>query len=171
MPVFEDGVRSTGSTMVDGIACEVVELGTSPHDDVHRPASEAVGWILRCECRPLNRSGGTAWEDPTRWVRVPSASLEDLDRRRLFAADEDVSDAGMRPDVAENARAAWRREHLDPSEALDAIHNAAADRSEAERKLDAAVAAARQHGHSWADIGQAAGMTRQSANERWRNRT
>ena len=100
---------------------------------------------------------------------MPSASLEDLARRRVYAPDTDVH-ADERPEVAEAARAVWRRQHLDPIDVDDEIQAAVEARRDADVRLDAAVAKARLLGRSWADIGAAAGMTRQSANERWRDR-
>lgn len=53
----------------------------------------------------------------------------------------------------------------------DEIRAAVDARRDADALLDAAVAKARQLGRSWADIGAAIGTTRQSANERWKDRT
>lgn len=51
---------------------------------------------------------------------------------------------------------------------LEAVRRAAEDRRAAELNLDHAVAAARKVGSSWAEIGDAVGISRQSAHERWR---
>ena len=59
----------------------------------------------------------------------------------------------------------------DPLDVDDEIRAAVAARRAADERLDAAVANARRLGRSWAKIGAVAGMTAQSANERWRNRT
>lgn len=168
--VFEDGAESHGSTMVDGVDYEIVEPGRRSADNRLRPSAELVGWLLRCQCDRSNSSNGSAWTDPMQWSRVPSASLEDLARHRVFAPDTDVH-ADERPEVAEAARAVWRREHLDPINVDDEIRAAVDARRTADALLDAAVAKARQLGRSWADIGAATGMTRQSANERWKDRT
>ncbi|QHD88490.1 hypothetical protein GR168_23095 (plasmid) [Gordonia sp. JH63] len=111
----------------------------------------------------------STWTHPIQWTRVPSASLEDLTRHRVFAPDTDVH-ADERSEVADAARVVWRREHLDPIGVVDEIRAAADARRDADARLDAAVAKARRLGRSWADIGAAAGMTRQSANERWKGR-
>ena len=174
VPFFDDGAVSHGSTMVDGVDYEVVEIGRRPNDDRRRPSAEIVGWLLRCDCRRWESSDPysselSTWADPVQWARVPSASLEDLARHRVFAPDSDVH-AHERPEVAEAARAVWQREHLDPINVDDEIRAAADARRDADARLDAAVAKARRLGRSWADIGAAAGMTRQSANERWRDR-
>ena len=168
--VFEDGAESHGSTRVDGVDYEIVDWGRPPSKDRLRPSAEIVGWLLSCDCASRSSSAVSTWTDPVPWTRVPSASLEDLAGHRVFASDTDL-DVNVRPEVAEAARAVWHREHLEPIDVDDEIRAAAGARRNADAQLDAAVAKARRLGRSWADIGAAAGMTRQSANERWRNRT
>ncbi|MAU83081.1 MAG: hypothetical protein CME34_14690 [Gordonia sp.] len=112
----------------------------------------------------------STWTDPVQWTRVPSASLEDLARHQVFAPDTDL-DVNVRPEVAAAAQAVWRREHLDLINVDDEIRAAVNARRDADALLDAAVAKARRLGRSWADIGAATGMTRQSANERWKGCT
>ena len=192
--VFDDGAQSSGSTMVDGVDYEIVEVGRRQAADAAaraslsvrnrmaalgsdiglRPSAEIARWLLRCDCRRWESSDPysselSTWTDPVQWTRVPSASLEDLSRHRVFAPDTDIH-ADERPEVAAAAQAVWRREHLDPLDVDDEIRAAADARRDADTRLDAAVARARRLGRSWADIGAAAGMTRQSANERWRDR-
>ena len=78
VPFFDDGSVSHGSTMVDGVDYEVVEIGRRPNDDRRRPSAEIVGWLLRCDCASRSSSDVSTWTDPVQWTRVPSASLEDL---------------------------------------------------------------------------------------------
>ena len=167
--IFEDGTESHGSTMVDGVDYEIVERGHHSGDDRLRPSAEIVGWLLRCDCAPRDSSDVSTWTDSVQWTRVPSASLEDLTSHRVFAPDTDL-DVNVRHEVAKAARAMWQREHLDPIDVADEIQAAAQARRDADARLDAAVAKARRLGRSWAEIGAAAGMTRQSANERWKDR-
>lgn len=167
--VFDDGAESLGSTMLDGVDYDIVGSGRDTDEDRRRPSAEIVGWRLSCNCVRRSNSEVSTWSDPVQWTRVPSASLEDLDRHRVFASDTDVH-ADERPQVAEAARAVWQREHLDPIDVDGEIRAAAEARRDADLRLGAAVAKARRLGRSWADIGAAAGMTRQSANERWRDR-
>ena len=188
--IFADGTQSCGSTMVDGVDYELVEVGRHQAADVAaraslpvrnrmaalgsdialRPSAEIAGWVLSCDCASRSSSEVSTWADPVQWTRVPSASLEDLAGHRVFAPDTDL-DVNVRPEVAEAARAVWRGEHLDPIDVDDEIRAAADARRNADAQLDAAVAKARRLGRSWADIGAATGMTRQSANERWKDRT
>lgn len=170
VPIFENGAESLGSTMVDGVNYQIVEQGLRPEDDRLRPSAEIVGWLLRCNCFRRSSSDVSSWTHPVQWTRVPSASLEDLARQRVFATDANVSDDHHRPEVSAAAQAVWLRDHLDPVAIDDEVRAAAGARREAELRLDAAVARARRLGRSWADIGAAAGMTRQSANERWKDR-
>lgn len=193
--VFEDGTESHGSTMVNGVDYELVKVGRRQAADAAAraslpvrnrmaalgsdialwPSAEIVGWLLRCDCRRWDSSDPyssevSTWTDPIRWTRVPSVSLEDLTHHRVFASDDDVH-ADERPEVEEAVRTVWRREHLDPIDVDDEIRAAVTARRDADARLDAAVAKARRIGRSWAEIGAATGMTRQSANERWKDRT
>ncbi|SCC51259.1 MULTISPECIES: hypothetical protein [Gordonia] len=167
---FEDGAESHGSTMIDGVDYEIVETGRHPDEDRRRPSAEIVGWVLSCDCASRSSSEVSTWTDPVQWTRVPSASLEDLARHHVFAPDTDL-DVNVRPEVAAAAQAVWRREHLEPIDIDDEIRAAVDARRDADAQLDAAVAKARRLGRSWADIGAATGMTRQSANGRWKDRT
>ncbi len=51
--------------------------------------------------------------------------------------------------------------------ALRSLERSSADLRSAQRRLEDAVLAARDAGASWAQIGDAAGMSRQAAHERW----
>ncbi len=55
----------------------------------------------------------------------------------------------------------------DARDAVDALAQVVAELREQQRRLDDAVAAARAAGATWGLIGEAAGMTRQAAHERW----
>ena len=74
----------------------------------------------------------------------------------------------FRQDVAVVVADLWRSEHLFTAGTLDDVATAAEAVSAARARLDGAVAMARHGGANWADIGRATGMTRQSAQERWR---
>lgn len=171
-PVFEDGAMSGGSTMTDADGIHRPDLSfelvyTEAGVEERRPSAQVVGWVLRCDCYEHARRR-ERWVDPQRWVRVPSQSLEDLARFRIFADDLDASFPGDRDEVAHAAMRRWEQEHLTPLDVDDEIRAAVAARRAADAQLDAAVVRARKIGRSWAKIGAAAGMTAQSANERWR---
>lgn len=167
--IFEDGTESQGSTAINGVPHEIVGIGHQQADDRLRQSAEIVGWTLRCDCGQWHGSHRSTWTDPTRWTRVPSASLEDLPNHRVFATDTDVGDVAHRLDVEQAVRAVWQRAHLGPIDVDDEIRAAADARRTADAQLDAAVAKARRLGRSWAAIGAAVGMTRQAANERWKD--
>jgi len=63
----------------------------------------------------------------------------------------------------------WRR-HIAPFQNLDEVSAAAGRSAAAAAELDEAVRTVRRSGASWADIGRATGMSRQSTNERWSSR-
>ncbi len=177
-PVFEDGAISGGSTMTDADGIHrpdmSFELVYTEDGEERRPSAQVVGWVLRCDCyahAPATSHGRRErWIDPQQWVRVPSQSLEDLDRFRIFADDLDASEVGWRDEVKHVAMRRWRQEHLTPLDVDDEIRAAVAARRTADAQLDAAVARARKIGRSWAKVGAAAGMTAQSANERWKDK-
>ena len=104
-----------------------------------------VGGSRLSACRDQGSgSDVSTWTDPVQWTRVPSASLEDLGRRRVFAPDSDVH-ADERPEVGAAAQTVWRRHHIDPIDVDDEIRAAVTARRDADALLDAAVAKARRH--------------------------
>ncbi|MFK4362344.1 AsnC family protein [Rhodococcus sp. 27YEA6] len=115
--------------------------------------SETLGWRTQCTC---------GWKAPLMFERVtdPSAALE---RWQVF----DTEGGPAPQEVSDVCRAEWL-EHIRPEETLAAIRQSAEDHRMSQERLDRAVAAARAGGASWADIGRAAGVTRQTAHERWK---
>ncbi len=79
----------------------------------------------------------------------------------------DLEGGSVPPEVEETCHAEWlgsiRQEHR-----IEAVRQAAAASRTAERSLSEAVKSVRARGHSWAEIGEAVGISRQSAHERWR---
>jgi len=141
---------------------------TGPRAWPTRPAGEVTGWVVCCDCYSTASFGApSSWVGPV-FTRVPSKTLEDLTARRVFAADDDVAYVSERDDVQGAAVGLWRSEHAFGIDALTELKAAAAAAAQAKLRLDAAVALARHSSASWADIGRAAGMARQSAQERWR---
>ncbi|MGM0384787.1 MAG: hypothetical protein ACQERF_02230 [Actinomycetota bacterium] len=56
---------------------------------------------------------------------------------------------------------------MDREQTIDALAQVSAEISDAHTRLEAAVRAARAAGATWAQIGEATGVTRQAAHERW----
>ncbi|HEY3006052.1 MAG TPA: hypothetical protein VGJ44_27135 [Kribbellaceae bacterium] len=176
---FADGVRAGGSSAAGAIVMQYDAKGNYTGQDEIRPYDAVVGWRLVCDCIPASVSNDQLaqdgffgrrqeWIGPL-WERVSSKAEEDVAARRIYA-DPDVG-VGIhvddRDDVETAARAAWRSLHVDADLTIAAVGSAAHAAAVARRDLDQAVEAARAAGASWADIGQAAGMSRQSAHERW----
>jgi len=111
---------------------------------------QGIGWRGLCEC---------GWRGPL-WERADSPGEHDFAARRIWSDDQYAPEG-----VADAIWEEWRA-HLEP-ETLTAVREAATDVRAAQARLDAAVHEARRDIRSWADIGQAAGITRQAAHERW----
>lgn len=171
-PLFTDGQRGlsvTSSAFPAGqIAVGIRSLPAVDLDYELRTAGEVVAWVVCCDCAdPESPNARETWVGPT-FTRVPSKALDDVSQRRLYAADVDVAYRSEDPQVDDTARALWKSEHITPIDSLAAIKTATHEVAAAQRRLNTAVHAARQSGTSWEAIGQAAGMSRQSAHERWR---
>jgi hypothetical protein len=157
--VFADDRVVGGGYSRDGIRVET-ENGTEL-----RPYADVIGWQVTCY-HSVPGDPSVLWRGEE-WARVASPDDEDVSGGRLFATDQDVSDlADIRSDVEMLAKADWWR-HVAPGNALHALRLAAEAAAEADRALDQAVKEARQVGASWAQIGRATGMARQSAHQRW----
>lgn len=94
---------------------------------------------------------------------------EDLDAGRIcvrFDGDDGDMSVEDRDDVHQLTVQEWRT-HVVPEEHARSIRRALAAVADAARTVDLEVAAARAAGLSWADIGKAAGITRQAAHDRW----
>jgi hypothetical protein len=116
----------------------------------------AIGWRGVCTC---------GWLGPL-FRRVPSPGQQDVARHQVHA---DPGPGAIVPAELEGAIFAEWKAHL-PHETLAEVTAAAEDARKAEARLDDAVARARAASQTWEAIGRAAGMTRQSANQRWRPR-
>ncbi len=174
VPQFGDGQRGhavTGGSIPHG----EIAVGAERQDRdgswayPTRPAGEVTGWVLCCNCSSQTSFGPVrTWVGPV-FTRVPSKALEHPAALRIFAPDEEVAHVTDREDIEDAARDLWRSEHAFSVDALAEVSAAAEAAAAARARLDAAGALARHGGASWADIGRAAGMARQSAQERWRN--
>lgn len=171
VPVFNDGVRGTGTTgggiPDDQVICGALAYAedgawTSPA----RPASEVTGWVVCCDCTIGASFQHTTWVGSS-FTRVRSPELGDIGARRLFAPDDDVAYVGDRFAVEEAVINLWRCEHAGSQESMAEVAAEALTQTQARQRLDAAVAAARWDGVSWADIGRAASISSRSARDRW----
>lgn len=157
--VVPDGRLSASSTgqgvLVKGITGQY-KRDADMRDYEIVPDEQVVGWRSACTC---------GWQGPI-WERVNMPGSANLSRRLAyvplsgFAADPSMA-------VEEAICEEWQA-HVAPATALSKVQVAAREHAAAGRRLDAAVAAARATGVSWTGIGQATGMARQSAQERWK---
>ncbi|MFD8533886.1 AsnC family protein [Streptosporangium canum] len=114
----------------------------------------AIGWRALCQC---------GWRGEL-WQKVATPGEHDPAHHRVY--DPDPCSWGSAPTGLEEAMHREWRGHLEP-ETLTAVRIEARALADAHARLDDAVRAAREDGRSWADIGAAVGISRQSAHERW----
>lgn len=155
---FPDGRVSTGASSAAGVLIRTPEDAISMASIASAETADgrtAIGWRGMCTC---------GWRGPL-WRRVPTEDAAALARRLVYWAEPDIwaEPPGALPEAI---RDEWNA-HL-PSPALVGVKAAAAAARQADGDLDEAVRRARLDGATWAAIGDAAGMTRQSANERWK---
>jgi hypothetical protein len=120
------------------------------------PDAEVIGWRGACTC---------GWRG-LMWTRIGSAAEEDLARRRAYIPSFGFSFPSAT--VEEAIEGEWRA-HAAPVMLVAAVGLAAGEYARAGERLTAAVAEARAAGSTWAEIGAAVGITRQAAQERWKN--
>jgi hypothetical protein len=118
------------------------------------PDREIVSWRGACEC---------GWQGEL-WERVTSSAAADLSRRRDYLSPDNFAQASN--EVGNTIHDEWKA-HLAPLDAVAGVEAAAREYNRAGHRLDKTVAAAKSAGASWADIGRAVGISRQSAHERW----
>ncbi len=160
---FADGMLGSGGS------ADAITVSQAPDGELlpveqwsKLPSSAVVGWQVACDC-PGSRTG---WLSDQEWARVANPAKEDIARGQIYATDEGVRFVEDRDDLHEVFRATWRK-HVERGESLAELRSARAAMHAAERRLDLAVSQARSQGVSWAEIGRATGMTRQSAHGRW----
>lgn len=154
--------RLSASSSGEGVLVQGV-TGRYRRDELMRdyevvPDAEVVGWRGACTC---------GWQG-VMWTRVGSASEEDLGRRRAYIPSSGFSDPSMA--VEEAIEGEWRA-HALPVTLVADVRVAAREYARAGERLTASVAAAKVEGATWADIGAAAGISRQAAHERWKDST
>lgn len=156
--IAPDG-RLSGSSTGAGILFHGITGNYQPAGEFH-PDEEIVphdlimNWRGTCTC---------GWQGKL-WQRVLTPEEADFASRREYCP------AGGGAYVSERVEDAVQDEwmiHIAPSEAILGVEAAAREYRQAGHRLDKTVAAAKAAGASWTDIGHAAGISRQAANERW----
>jgi hypothetical protein len=161
-PLFADGAISASSGF-DTYTVSYDAAGASLFDrDEWRPGAAVVGWVAACTC---------GWRGQP-WLRAAELSDEDLAARRVYG-DYRADDGRLLFDpeqatVSAAVRTEWQQ-HVEPDLLLAEIAELTEQRNDLDRRLAGTVAKARQAGSTWDAIGRAAGITRQSAHERWRD--
>ncbi len=153
LAMFADG--ALGGTYGPGkkVAVDEYADGTrAVHEADVRSEDDVVGWRGWCSC---------GWRSPRSFTRVLVPELEDRANKVVY---EESPFAPMW--LEDEIHAEWKA-HIAPDVATTAVATAARTAANAARELDDAVVAARLAGASWDAIGRAAGITRQSAHERW----
>jgi hypothetical protein len=155
--VAPDG-RLSGSSTAGGMLFKGITGHYSPDkmltDYEVVPDSEIIGWRGACVC---------GWKGEM-WERVTSPVAADFSLRRDYVAQGEFANASS--EVEDAIQDEWNA-HIAPSEAVLGVEAAAREYNQAGHRLDKTVAAAKAAGASWADIGRAVGISRQSAHERW----
>lgn len=139
--------------LVQGVTGEYKRDEVMPDYEVI-PDEKMVGWRGACTC---------GWQGEM-WKRVTTPAEADFSRRRDHVSLDGFADASRKVEDAINDE--WKA-HIAPSEAILGVAAAARENTQAGQRLDKTVAAAKAAGASWADIGRAVGISRQSAHERW----
>lgn len=166
--VLADGAITSTSNATGPVVMLTDDQGNGTGADVQRTDDEIIGWRLCCTCSIPTKSCPVSTWTGDNWHRVATAVLEDVEAGRIYIpTDEVAADVMYREDVQTVARARWLAEHVSPLEALEVIRTSRAEITAETLRLEQAVTYARAAGQTWEKIGQAAGMTRQSAQERW----
>lgn len=166
--VLADGTRTSSTNSLGPFVMLRDETGRYNGEDDQRSDDEVVAWQLRCD--HYTESGAATsracWDGPT-WQRVVAPALEDLANGRIYARPGQATDAGDREDVDRFVRTVWETKHAAPQEDLATARRLREEIAAKSDELTRTVARLRAAGQSWEKIGQATGMARQSAQQRW----
>lgn len=150
--VFADG-KTGGSYMGNKVAASYAPDGTFLDLDDWRSEDQVVGYVAQCEC---------GWKGQP-WTRIAEGGVQWPNELSHTIYSEDVF---LNEDAEDLVMREWHA-HVRAPMRLEDVADAAAKAAEAAKELDEAVAEARAAGATWADVGRAVGITRQSARERW----
>lgn len=162
-PTFADGglgsgwgVAATGEGTAGVLVARIGDRELDSDDWQYRPEAEVTGWVMACDC---------GWRGQP-WTRATSLADQDLAARRAYSPGDNYGD-GPR-EIEDACHTEWLA-HIRPHQVLAEISTLTAEHADVDQRLADAVGRARAVGVSWTDIGAAAGITRQSAHERWRH--
>lgn len=158
--LFADGKVSAASS-ADGVRVSYTAEGTFiaiADGDEWRPHDAVVGWVGMCDCPARWRSEA--------WTRVTDPGEADPATRRAYLQLGAMADAP--PEVEDALHLQWRA-HIEPDLLLSEIAELTEQQHALGERITRAVVKARYAGVSWAEIGKAAQVTRQTAHEKWRD--
>lgn len=154
--IAPDGRLASGGVaegiLVHGITGEYKPAGESDEEIV--PDDLIMSWRGACTC---GRQGEV-------WQRVLTPSEADFASRKAYCRPGDAAYVSL--PVEDAVQDEWMI-HIAPSQSILGVEAAAKEHRQSTHRLDKTVAAAKAAGASWADIGRAAGISRQAAHERW----
>lgn len=169
LPRFADGAlgrdytRDRIGVVVDGAGGPVTPDEHDADDpSVWRRAEDVVGWAVVC----TGTSHRSALPVLARLDRARTAGDEVEDESYHAPWLSDVVRLGERADVAA-AAGIWRDQHLAELDTIRGLADAYRREREARRQVAFYVSLARGQGRSWTEIGDAVGLTRQGARQRW----
>jgi len=147
--VLDDGRAASGATGGGVLSREVTDadrvsgyqiraLGRA--EEVIIPWDRVATWEVRCEC---------GWRGSSR----PAVADEN--------GEKDC------PETIEDDFLLEWKDHVAPLVALDGLGRLVAEQRAIEASIEEKVRLARRHGASWSDIGRAALMSKQGAQQRW----
>lgn len=136
--VLADG-RTASTTDAHGVIIWGPTIGSG---EEHVPWDQVVAWRVMCEC---------GWTGPS----VPAYTDAEYGFR---SCPEEIEDGVM--------LTAWN-EHLAPFEAVLELGTVSAELSRLTQRAEELVTVARAAGVAWSEIGAAAGVSRQGAQQRW----
>jgi hypothetical protein len=170
---FPDGRFAVGS---ENGGAMVRSIGPGLDADAGRGVLDgrtAIGWRGLCTCgwrgHLWRKVTGDISNGPPQEVldKMAARGMRELTAHEAYDPDPSVygdAPAGLEDEI-------WREWHGHlPPQSLADVREAALAVAGAQLQLDEAVRRARGDSCSWADIGDAAGITRQSAHERWGRR-
>jgi hypothetical protein len=163
--LFGDGAIG-GTSSATGVKTSYDANGDDRFElDDWRPYDEVIGWVGFCDCsgKPL------AWRTKP-WMRVLRPENASVADRRSYAGPLGHGVMSDAPDDIEEAfRAEWRA-HVEPHLLLAELEELTRQQRALDDRIADVVAKMRFADLTWETIGRAAGITRQSAHERWKDR-